>query len=143
MGSSATNFRLQLHTAVTSCPGWPGTGSPATNAEIQNPYLLYVLLLELSLSLTSMKCFWLRTPYCCKLCLFLSWSWLSQHIEILICCLLASITTIYVLFCKIWNTNIYHCPYCFLLLNLIFNNTNNILTLIITHTLHLPSQQTK
>jgi hypothetical protein len=29
-----TNFRLQLHTAVTSCPGWPGTGSPATNAGV-------------------------------------------------------------------------------------------------------------
>ena len=61
------NFRLQLHTAVTSCPGWPGTGSPATNAgvdkmkaEIQNQYLLHVLLLEVSLSLTSLKCFWLE-----------------------------------------------------------------------------------
>jgi len=29
-------------------------------AEIQNQYLLYVLLLELSLSLTSLKCFWLE-----------------------------------------------------------------------------------
>ena len=32
MGSAATNSRL--HTAVTSCPGWPGTGSPATNAVV-------------------------------------------------------------------------------------------------------------
>ena len=38
----------------------PGTGPPATIAEIQNPYLLYVLLLEVSLSLTSLKCFWLE-----------------------------------------------------------------------------------
>ena len=29
-------------------------------AEIQNQYLLYVLLLEVSLSLTSLKCFWLE-----------------------------------------------------------------------------------
>ena len=35
--------------------------------------------------------------------------------------------------CKIWNMDIYHCS-CFLLSDLIFNNTNNILTLKITHT---------
>ena len=29
-------------------------------AEIQNQYLVYVLLLEVSLSLTSLKCFWLE-----------------------------------------------------------------------------------
>ena len=61
MGSSATNSKLQTPYGCYILP-WPGTGSPATNAEIQNQYLLYVLLLELSLSLTSMKCFWLRTP---------------------------------------------------------------------------------
>ena len=68
----------------------------------------------------------------------------SEHwCESLNCCLLVSITTtVFAFVCKIWNTDIYHCS-CFLLLNLIFNNTNNILTLKITHTLHLPSQQTK
>ena len=59
MGSSATNSRL--HTAVTSCPGLElDQQPPMLKAEIQNQYLLYVLLLELSLSLTSLKCFWLE-----------------------------------------------------------------------------------
>ena len=121
-------------------------------AEIQNQYLVYVLLLEVSLSLTSLKCFWLEaaedtgllltqilsTPFVDSACT------VTQHIDVkacLNCCLLVSITTtVFAFFCKIWNTDIYLCS-CFLLLDLIFNNTNNIL---IQHfnTLHLPSQQT-
>ena len=123
-------------------------------AEIQNQYLVYVLLLEVSLSLTSLKCFWLEaaedtgllltqilsTPFVDSACT------VTQHIDVkacLNCRLLVSITTtVFAFVCKIWNTDIYHCS-CFLLLNLIFIKTNNILTLTITHTLHLPSQQTK
>ena len=123
-------------------------------AEIQNQYLVYVLLLEVSLSLTSLKCFWieaaedtgllltqiLSTPFVDSACT------VTQHIDVkacLNCRLLVSITTtVFAFFCKIWNTDIYHCS-CFLLLNLIFIKTNNILTLTITHTLQLPSQQTK
>ena len=68
-------------------------------AEIQNQYLLYVLLLEVSLSLTSLKCFWieaaedtgllltqiLSTPFVDSACT------VTQHIDVkacLNCCLL-------------------------------------------------------
>ena len=127
---------------------WPGTGSAATNAESWNTKSIFTLCFVVRIILEPYQFEMLLAWGCLvhhtaanSVCSFRSW--LSQHIEILIFCLLASITTIYALFCKIWNTNIYYCPYCFLFLNLIFNNTNNILTLKITHTLHLPSQQTK
>ena len=84
-------------------------------AEIQNQYLLYVLLLEVSLSLTSLKCFWLEaaedtgllltqilsTPFVDSACT------VTQHIDVkacLNCRLLVSITTtVFAFFCKIWN----------------------------------------
>ena len=114
MGSSATNSRL--HTAVTSCPGLElDQQPPMLKAEIQNQYLLYVLLLEVSLSLTSLKCFWLEaaedtgllltqilsTPFVDSACT------VTQHIDVkacLNCRLLVSITTtVFAFFCKIWN----------------------------------------
>ena len=84
-------------------------------AEIQNQYLLCVLLLEVSLSLTSLKCFWieaaedtgllltqiLSTPFVDSACT------VTQHIDVkacLNCRLLVSITTtVFAFFCKIWN----------------------------------------
>ena len=144
MGSSATNSRLHMPHGCYILP-WPGTGSAATNAESWNTKSIFTLCFVVRIILQPYQfemlldwgCWGHRTAansnsvYCfCGLGMH---SHSALWCESLNCCLLVSITTtVFAFVCKIWNTDIYHCS-CFLLLNLIFIKTNNILTLVITH----------